>query len=353
MEDIINKILSFNFYGNSGKDYLLALAVFAICLLILLIVKKVILARLHKIAKITKNNYDDTLIGIIVKIKSFFYLVISLYLASNFLNLSNFLSKAIYLLFILVIVYEGIKASSYLLKVLAYKAIKRNDDDSQAQSTVKTLNVFIQIILWSLGLLLILANMGVNITSLIAGLGIGGIAVALALQNILADIFSSFSILIDKPFKVGDFIKVSADMGTVEKIGIKTTHLRTLDGQLLIISNQELTKARVENFQKLHRRRALFNLGIVYETSRTQLESIPKIIASIVDKQEKANLDRCHFKSYGDFSLNFEVSIFIDVKSYNDFLDILEKINLDIFSQFNEQGISFAYPTQLHYQKTA
>ncbi|MDD2354003.1 MAG: mechanosensitive ion channel family protein [Patescibacteria group bacterium] len=353
MEDIINKILSFNFYGNSGKDYLLALAVFAICLLILLIVKKVILARLHKIAKRTKNNYDDTLIGIIFKIKSFFYLVISLYLASNFLNLSNFLSKAIYLLFILVIVYEGIKASSYLLKVLAYKAIKRNDDDSQAQSTVKTLNVFIQIILWSLGLLLILANMGVNITSLIAGLGIGGIAVALALQNILADIFSSFSILIDKPFKVGDFIKVSADMGTVEKIGIKTTHLRTLDGQLLIISNQELTKARVENFQKLHRRRALFNLGIVYETSRVQLESIPKIIASIVDKQEKANLDRCHFKSYGDFSLNFEVSIFIDVKSYNDFLDILEKINLDIFSQFNEQGISFAYPTQLHYQKTA
>jgi small-conductance mechanosensitive channel len=353
MEDIINKILSFNFYGNSGKDYLLALAVFAICLLILLIVKKVILARLHKIAKRTKNNYDDTLIGIIVKIKSFFYLVISLYLASNFLNLSNFLSKAIYLLFILVIVYEGIKASSYLLKVLAYKAIKRNDDDSQAQSTVKTLNVFIQIILWSLGLLLILANMGVNITSLIAGLGIGGIAVALALQNILADIFSSFSILIDKPFKVGDFIKVSADMGTVEKIGIKTTHLRTLDGQLLIISNQELTKARVENFQKLHRRRALFNLRIIYETSRTQLESIPKIIASIVDKQEKANLDRCHFKSYGDFSLNFEVSIFIDVKSYNDFLDILEKINLDIFSQFNEQGISFAYPTQLHYQKTA
>ncbi|MDD3778127.1 MAG: mechanosensitive ion channel family protein [Patescibacteria group bacterium] len=353
MEDIINKILSFNFYGNSGKDYLLALAVFAICLLILLIVKKVILARLHKIAKRTKNNYDDTLIGIIFKIKSFFYLVISLYLASNFLNLSNFLSKAIYLLFILVIVYEGIKASSYLLKVLAYKAIKRNDDDSQAQSTVKTLNVFIQIILWSLGLLLILANMGVNITSLIAGLGIGGIAVALALQNILADIFSSFSILIDKPFKVGDFIKVSADMGTVEKIGIKTTHLRTLDGQLLIISNQELTKARVENFQKLHRRRALFNLGIIYETSRVQLESIPKIIASIVDKQEKANLDRCHFKSYGDFSLNFEVSIFIDVKSYNDFLDILEKINLDIFSQFNKQGISFAYPTQLHYQKTA
>lgn len=353
MEDIINKILSFNFYGNSGKDYLLALAVFAICLLILLIVKKVILARLHKIAKRTKNNYDDTLIGIIFKIKSFFYLVISLYLASNFLNLSNFLSKAIYLLFILVIVYEGIKASSYLLKVLAYKAIKRNDDDSQAQSTVKTLNVFIQIILWSLGLLLILANMGVNITSLIAGLGIGGIAVALALQNILADIFSSFSILIDKPFKVGDFIKVSADMGTVEKIGIKTTHLRTLDGQLLIISNQELTKARVENFQKLHRRRALFNLRIIHETSRVQLESIPKIIASIVDKQEKANLDRCHFKSYGDFSLNFEVSIFIDVKSYNDFLDILEKINLDIFSQFNKQGISFAYPTQLHYQKTA
>lgn len=352
MGEILNKILNFNLYGNSGQNYLTFLVIFLACWLGLAVVKKIILVRLNKIAKKTKNNYDDTLIDIVGKIKPLFYFIISLYIASNFLNLNNFLSKTIFFFFIFVLVYEGIKAFSYLVKILVYKAMKKNGDDAQAESTVKTLNTFIQIILWSFGLLLILANMGINITSLIAGLGIGGVAIALALQSILADIFSSFSILIDKPFKVGDFIKAGTDMGTVEKIGIKTTRLRTLDGQLLIVSNQELTKTRVENFQQLHRRRALFNLGVIYETSRSQLENIPKIIAAIIAKQEKANLDRCHFKSYGDFSLNFEVSIYIDVKNYNDFLDILEAINLDIFSDFKKQGISFAYPTQLHYQKT-
>jgi small-conductance mechanosensitive channel len=351
MPEYLDKILSWNFYGNSGKDYAIALFILIGALVILGVLQKIVLARLKKIASSTKNNLDDNLIDIVLRIKPPFYFIISIYLALSFLSLSAWLDKTITFLLLAVLVYEGIQATSRLIKVVVYKAMQKNGDDAQAKSTVKTLNIFIQIILWSLGLLLILANMGVNITSLVAGLGIGGIAIALALQNILADVFSSFSILIDKPFKVGDFIKSGTDMGVVEKIGIKTTRLRTLDGQLLIISNQELTKARVENFQQLQRRRALFTLGVVYETSREKLESIPQIIKDIVKTKEKADLDRCNFKSYGDFSLNFEVSIFIDVKDYNEFLDILESINLDIFSRFKERGINFAYPTQLLYQK--
>jgi small-conductance mechanosensitive channel len=348
----LERILNWNFYGNSGKDYLIFLFTLIGALIILEILQKVVLMKLKKAAKATQNNLDDVLVDIIYKIKPPFYFIVSFYLAFQFLNINIWLDKAITFLFLLALVYESIRVVSGLIKIVVYRMMKRNSDDVQAKATVKTLNIFVQIILWSLGLLLVLANMGINITSLIAGLGIGGIAVALALQNILTDVFSSFSILIDKPFQVGDFIKIGKDTGVVEKIGIKTTRLRTLDGQLLIVSNQDLTKTRVENFQQLQRRRALFTLGVVYETSREQLEDIPQIIKDIVENKEKAILDRCHFKSYGDFSLNVEVSIYIDVTNYNEFLDVLQSINLDIFSHFKEKGISFAYPTQFLYQKT-
>jgi len=347
----MSNLLNWSWCSNSGQDYLLALGILIGSLVILKVLQKIVITHLKKIALKTATDLDDILIDIVSKIKPPFYLIISLYLSLNYLTLVDWLSKAIKILFLMVLVYEGIQALQRLFKFVIHQALKKNGDENQAKATVKTLNIFIQIILWSIGLLLVLANMGVDITSLIAGLGIGGIAVALALQNILSDIFASFSILIDKPFQVGDFIKSGNDMGIVEKVGIKTTRLRTLDGQMLIISNQELTKARVENFQQLKRRRALFTLGIIYETDRKILEEIPKIIKDIVSKQEKVELDRCHFKSYGDFSLNFEVSLYIDVTSYVEFLDVLQAINLDIFSRFKERGINFAYPTQLEYQK--
>lgn len=255
------------------------------------------------------------------------------------------------MLYIALLIYEGISAVSKIITFLVYRALKKNGSEEQAKNTVKTVNIFIKIILWSFGALLLLSNAGINVSSLLAGLGIGGIAVALALQNILGDVFSSFSILIDKPFQVGDFIKIGTDMGTVTKIGIKTTHLRTLDGQLLIVANRELTTTRVENFRRMNKRRALFNLGVVYETKRESLEKIPGLIKEIVERYKEAEFDRCHFKSYGDFSLNFEVSFFTSVDTYNEFLDVVEKVNLDIFTAFKEQGIEFAYPTALHYQK--
>lgn len=351
MLDYLQQILDWHFYGNSGEDYLLALGVAIGSYIILRIIRKVILVRLEKFSKKTANDIDDAFIGILSKVKVFSYLLVSVYLGTIFLTFPDWLDKGLKFIFLAVLVFESIQAVQRIIKYFIVKGLAKDGDDSQAKATYRTLNIFIQIILWSLGLLLILSNMGVNITTLIAGLGIGGIAIALAMQNILSDVFSSFTILIDKPFKVTDFIKVGDDMGVVEKIGIKSTRLKTLDGQMLIISNRELTNVRIENFQQLKRRRALFNLGVTYETDREKLEAVPKIIADIVSSQEIAELDRCNFKSYGDFSLNFETSIYIDAATYNEFLNTLEQINLDIYSKFKEKGIEFAYPTHLEYQK--
>jgi small-conductance mechanosensitive channel len=194
--------------------------------------------------------------------------------------------------------------------------------------------------------MLVLSNLDINISSLVASLGIGGIAVALALQNVLGDMFSSFSIYADKPFRVGDFIVIGKDQGTVEKIGMKTTRIRTLQGEELVVSNKELTSTRVQNFKKMKRRRVLFQLGVVYGTKPEQLESISKIIKEIVDKIDGVDYDRCHFSTYGDFSLNFEVVFYVNSSDYADYMNKKEKANLAIYKRFAEEKIEFAYPTQ-------
>ncbi len=333
------------FWNNSIYNYLQALVIFIGLLILLKIFREIILARLKKLAKKTKTEFDDILINIFKTIKPPFYLLAALYISIKILFIPGIVSKTINILFIIAIIYEVIRA---LEKVIDYSFRVKEKEDS---SVAKTIKLIVKISIWIFGIILALSNLGVNISSLIAGLGIGGIAVALALQNILKDIFSSFSILIDKPFEIGDFIKVGNDMGTVEKIGIKTTRIRTLDGQQLIIANSELTDARVQNFKRLEERRALFNLGVVYETEKEKLEKIPNIIKDIVENQKQTKFDRCHFKSFEDFNLNFEISYYVQTQDYNEYLDIVEKINLAIIDSFRKENIEFAYPTQVEYSK--
>lgn len=348
----MEQFLNFEFYNNTGQDYLIALGIFIVAFIVLNVLQKVLISHFRKLAKLTKTEIDDVIVDIIANLRPPFYVIIAVYIAMRAIILPNQIWQILHFIFLSVLVYEGIQAAQKITSFLAYRALKKDGEEEQAKTTVKTFNIFIQIALWSIGILLVLSNAGINVSSLLAGLGIGGIAVALALQNILGDIFSSFSILIDKPFQVGDFIKIGTDVGVVEKIGIKTTHLRTLDGQTLIVANRELTTARVENFRQVKKRRALFTLGVVYESKSADLDKIPILIKEIIKKQQVAEFDRCHFKSFGDFSLNFEVSYYVEADSYKDFLDVVEKINLDIFNSFKNYNIEFAYPTALHYQKS-
>lgn len=348
--EFIEQLKSIEFYHNSGYDYFLALAIFVGLIIVLKIFQAFILLKLKNLAKKTKTDFDDVMIEIFRKVKPPFYFFVALYFGIKMLVLPNLLESVISVLFIIAIVYEVIRGLERLVDYFMDKYLARIEKSEESHATsvsmVKTLKLFFRIGLWMVGIIMVLGNLGVNITSLVASLGIGGIAIALALQNILSDIFSSFSIYMDKPFVVGDFIQVDTNRGTVEKIGIKSTRIRTPEGEELIVSNQELTTARVQNFRRMQKRRNQFNLGVVYGISSEKLEKIPGLIKDIVNSVDGAEFDRCNFASYGDSSLNFEVVYFVSSREMRDFMDVNEKVNLEIYKRFEKEKIEFAYPTQ-------
>ena len=214
------------------------------------------------------------------------------------------------------------------------------------EAITKLISQIIKFTLWIVGVLLILQNLGINVTSLIAGFGIGGVAVALAAQAVLGDLFASFSIFVDKPFTVGDYISIGTESGTVQKIGIKSTRIKTLTGNELIISNNDLTSARVNNYKRMQSLRISFSVGVLYETGAEKLEKIPNIIKEVIEKTDQAKFSRVHFKSFGDFSLIYEIVYLVEVSDYDVYMDVQQEINLGIYKEFEKEGIEFAYPTQ-------
>jgi small-conductance mechanosensitive channel len=198
--------------------------------------------------------------------------------------------------------------------------------------------------------LIIIASLGINITSFIAGIGIGGIAIAFALQNILEELFSSFSIYLDKPFKKGDFIKIGDDIGEVIDIGIKSTRIKTLNGQELIVPNKEITRTRINNFKRMEERRGVFTLLVEYSTPAKKLKTIPQKIIKIISKEKDARVDRVHFKEFGDSGLVFEIVFYVKTNNYKLFMDIQERINLQIKELFDKEKIKFAFPSRTLYK---
>jgi small-conductance mechanosensitive channel len=199
--------------------------------------------------------------------------------------------------------------------------------------------------IWAIALLMILDNLGFNITTLVASLGIGGVAIALAVQNVLADLFASLSIGLDKPFVVGDFIIVDDLMGTVEHVGLKTTRLRSLSGEQLVFSNGDLLKSRIRNYKRMYERRIVFTFGVVYDTPRETLARLADEVRAIIEAQPKTRFDRAHFFRFGEFSLDFEVVYFVLDPDYNLYMDIQQAINLAIMARFEALEVGFAFPT--------
>ena len=204
----------------------------------------------------------------------------------------------------------------------------------------------INIIIWFLGLVFLLSNWGIKVTPIIAGLGIGGIAVALAAQNILGDLFSYFVIFFDRPFEAGDFIIVDDKMGTIEYVGIKTTHIRALGGEQIIIGNSNLTNSRIHNYKRMARRRVVFSIDVEYGTKMDTLQKVPGMLRAIVEQQEPITFDRAHFSAYKDWSLRFEVVYYVLSADFNVYMDIQQRINFAIYEKFEQHNINFAFPTQ-------
>ncbi|MBD3359088.1 MAG: mechanosensitive ion channel [Candidatus Buchananbacteria bacterium] len=349
IEQILNHpVLQIQFLNNTIQDYIVALVAFVAFLIILKIFQAIILKKLDKFAKKTITEIDDTLIQIVRSIKPPFYSFLAFYMALYFLNINPLGQKIINGILIVWITYQVITGIQILIDYLVQKKLAR-DKETATKMGVRYISMLSKIALWVIGLILILANLGVDVTSLIAGLGIGGVAIALALQNILSDLFSSLAIYFDKPFVIGDFIIVGQDQGTVEKIGIKTTRIRALDGEEIIISNQELTSARIQNFKTVKERRSLFRVGVTYDTSQTKLKLITKLLKESVEKTKLTNFDRAHFVEFADSSLNFELSFYAQTEDYKKFLDIQQQVLYKIRYLFAKEKIEMAFPTQTVY----
>ncbi|MEA2113012.1 MAG: mechanosensitive ion channel family protein [Patescibacteria group bacterium] len=336
--------------GNSVLDYSIALIALILFLIIFKIFQLIILSRLKKLAKTTETDIDDILIEAIRSLRPPFYYFLSIYFVLPFLEIKESVLEIINGILIILIVYQVIKAILVLVDYI-FKKISERKDDAGTKLAFSYLSSFAKIMIWSFGLLLVLSNLGVNITSLVAGLGVGGIAFAFAMKNILGDLFSSFAIFFDKPFLPGDFIRVGDKSGTVKKIGIKTTRIQASQGEEIVFSNQELTSTQIHNFKKLKERKISFSFGVVYETPLKQIKKIPKTIKEIISEISKARFDRAHFNRFDDSALNFEVVYFVETDDYKKYMDIQQKINIKIMEIFEEEGIEMAYPTRVVYQK--
>ncbi len=348
LENIISLgIWQYEFLGNTAKEWTIALIAFIGFLAVFKIVQNLILLRLKKLSQKTKTDIDDTLIEIIGRLKPPFYSFLALYFAFSFLTVDTVVRSILNAALLIWIVFEAIQSSQLLINYVLRKFAGGEGKESAASG----IRFIAKLTLWSIGLLLILSNLGVNITSLIAGLGIGGIAIAFALQNILTDLFSSFAIYFDKPFEIGDFIIVGEHMGTVKKVGIKTTRIGSLNGEEIIISNRELTSARVQNFKKMEKRRIVFSFGVTYETSNNKLKKIPDMVKEIIESVDQAEFNRVHFKSFDDSALSFEAVYYVTTGDYNVYMDIQQKINFEIRDEFEKEEISMAYPTRTIYMQ--
>ena len=219
-------------------------------------------------------------------------------------------------------------------------------EGAQASASATLLSWALRTVLWTVAILSVLANVGVNITAFIASLGIGGVAIALAVQNILGDLFASLAIAVDKPFEVGDGIAVGAVSGSVEHVGLKTTRIRAIGGEQVIMSNADLLKQTVSNFKRQATRRVVFTFGVSYDTSAEQAEAIPNIVRSIIEPQEQVRFDRAHFKGFGESALNFEVVYTVLVPDYNLYMDLQQTFNLQLMRALKKIGVSFAHPTR-------
>ena len=342
--------LSSVFLSNTLGDYLIAIVILICCLISIKIFKRLAFHSLRKWAATTENIYDDALIGILERDLIPIAYIAGIYLAIGKLNLHPILERVAQVATIIITTVLAIRLFTALLEhIIKIYWVTYHPKNANLEQSINALIPAIRVVVWIIGIIFLLDNLGFDISAVVASLGIGGVAVALASQGVLQDLFSYFSILLDRPFELGDFIIVGDCLGTVEYVGIKTTRLRSIDGEQIIIANTDLTGSRIRNFKRMRQRRIAFKFGVVYETTTQQLAQIPHLIEEIIDRTDRVNCDRAHFSGYGEYSLDFEVVYFVDTNDYTIYMNAQQEINLAIKTKFAKENIELAYPTQVNY----
>ncbi|HVZ95269.1 MAG TPA: mechanosensitive ion channel domain-containing protein [Chitinophagaceae bacterium] len=341
--NLLNKI----FFGNPVQDWLIAFGIVVVAFSIIKIFKGPLLKEMKKWSAKTTNTFDDFLVMAIEKDVIPFLYFVTLFAAIQYLTFSTRAEHIIQVAMLFITTFFILRLISSAIQYSVFAFLSRQENSETKQKQARGLLIILKITIWILGLVFLIDNLGYNVTTIITGLGIGGIAIALAAQAILGDLFSYFVIFFDRPFEIGDFIIVDDNtIGAIEYIGVKTTRIRAISGEQIICGNKNLTDSRVHNYKRMMRRRVVFSLGVTYQTSPEQIRKIPQVIGDIISAKENTTFDRSHFSGFGDFSLNFETVYFIEGADYNIFMDIQQSIYLEILEKFNNEKIEFAYPTQ-------
>ncbi|NNK49577.1 MAG: mechanosensitive ion channel family protein [Gemmatimonadetes bacterium] len=339
-------------WGNSVGTWLTALAVALATWGILRALTPRIIRRAKALSKSTSTYVDDAVVAAANATRDFFYAFVGLYAAVRFVELPGNVDS----------VFGQVLVSALLIQVgfwlvAGYRSFlsgardARYPDDPEVATSFHLIQLVGAVVIWSLVFVFVLQAWGVNVTALITGLGIGGIAIALAVQSILADLFASLSIIFDKPFVVGDYLTIDDYRGTVEEIGLKTTQLRSVSGEQLVFSNSDLLRSRIRNYGRMVERRGDFNFGIVYETDPDVVARVPGWVEEIIAAQPMTRFDRCHFKTLGQWALEFDAVYYMTVPDYKVFMGVQQSVNLALMRKLAAEGVGFAYPTQLHYER--
>lgn len=332
-------------WGNTLRNYALAVGVFVVALVALKLIKIFVVRRVTDFVRGTDTHVDNAILEVFETIRPPFYAFVAFYGATRLLTLSGTPEKTFNIILLIWVTWQIVVGLQIFLDhIIRAKLSAAENSSRKAASGI--IGGVVKIVLWILGILFVLSNLGVNVTSLIAGLGIGGLAFALAAQKILEDLFSSLAIFFDRPFAPGDFVVIGKDKGTVQKIGIKTTRIKALSGEEIVIPNKDVTSSRISNYKRMKKRRVAFKVGVTYETSQAKLKKIPQIVEAIIEGRDQVEYGRTSFVEMGGSALIFEIVYHIEDREYDLYVDTQQAILLALKEAFEQEGIAFAYPTQ-------
>lgn len=345
MDDFINQV----FLGNTVERYLIVLGGILLGILVVKALKRTVFKKLKSVFDKTQNNIDNY---IFEHFEQFLIPVIYfsiIYWGIKTLDLSIRVHNIVEVAFIVFVTYFTIRLVSSILLLLLRSYVMKQENGQEKVKQIGGLMLIVNILIWTIGLVFLLDNLGYNITAIITGLGIGGIAIALAAQNILSDLFNYFVIFFDRPFEIGDYLVIDDKSGTVDFIGIKTTRIRSLTGEQLVFSNADLSDSRIHNYKKMQRRRIVFSVGTTYEASPEILREIPVVLEEIVKTSERVDFDRAHLKTFGDSSIDYEVVYHVNSADFNVYMDVQQEFNFLIYERFADMGIEMAFPSRTLY----
>jgi small-conductance mechanosensitive channel len=334
------------YFGNSVWQYALAAGIAVAALLLLLFLRRLVRSNYRRLKATPEVELMELPLKVISRTTSLFLLVVSLFVALQVLELPAGVARALMTVGTVAVFWQaGLWASTAVISALERRSQIAHGDRAAA-GTLGIIGFLAKATIWSLILLLTLDNLGIQIKPLLAGLGIGGIAVALAVQNVLGDLFASLTITLDRPFVVGDALTVDDFSGTVEYIGIKSTRLRSISGEQIVMPNANLLSARVRNFARMAQRRGIFSVAVSLDTPHVKLKAIPGMIRAIVETQNDARFDRSHLARITPTAFEFETVYIMQIADYLRFMDVQQEIYLRMLEAFEGEGITIASPTQ-------